>query len=410
MEIVFVGTGVSTAIPVMGHFGSCACRDAIETPHSKNRRNNVSLLISKNKPEHLIQQHTAELLQHMQPKPLNGGSGGVKEQQEAELHAQRRALTIGKAEACDRWNILIDCGKTFRTAYFEQLIQRKVRSIDALLITHEHADAIQGLDDLRDLQSFVEMGQHYICHYYVPTFLSHFTVKTLTRQVDYIVRNSRVMGDAPANPDAFHATLGAVEAKLPAASRIIERRSTALDLWTVPDDCPKQFHVPYLCDGNEGIVMYSVPVEHGAGYMSLGFVFGSGVSFRKPECNGLALVDGGNATHGMCIAYISDVSFVPSKALAFLKNLSKIDILVVDLLLGGGEKHFSHFCLDDVWELVRVLQPRKVYGTGMYCTLEHQLTNASLASQLRLEHASGSCKGVESIELAYDGLTIPVAV
>lgn len=403
MEIVFVGSGVSTAIPVMGHFGNCACRDAIETPHSKNRRNNVSLLISKKKPLHLIERANAEMLQRMQPKPSSGD-------EEADLHAQRRALTLGNANVSDSWNILIDCGKTFRTAYFEQLIQRKVRSIDALLITHEHADAIQGLDDLRDLQSFLEEGQHWVCQYYVPTFLSPFTMKTLTRQVEYIVRNSRVMGEAPSSRSAFHSVQNAVETKLPAASRVIERRSTALDLWTVPDDHPQQFHVPYLCDGNEGIVMYSVPVEHGAGYMSLGFVFGSGVSFRNSKCNNQALENGGNPKRGTCIAYISDVSHVPANALAFLQNLNKIDILVVDLLLGGGEKHFSHFCLDDVWELVRILRPRKVYGTGMYCTLEHTSTNASLTSQLRLEHECGSCLGVESVELAFDGLTIPVVV
>eukprot|EP00455_Lapot_gusevi_P038096 TRINITY_DN42702_c0_g1_i1.p1 TRINITY_DN42702_c0_g1~~TRINITY_DN42702_c0_g1_i1.p1 ORF type:complete len:153 (-),score=6.78 TRINITY_DN42702_c0_g1_i1:83-517(-) len=144
--------------------------------------------------------------------------------------------------------------------------------------------------------------------------------------------------------------------------------------------------------------------------MSLGFVFGSGVSFRNSKCNNQTLENGGNPKRGTCIAYISDVSHVPANALAFLQNLNKIDILVVDLLLGGGEKHFSHFCLDDVWELVRILRPRKVYGTGMYCTLEHNSTNASLASQLRLEHESGSCLGVESVELAFDGLTIPVVV
>lgn len=393
MEIVFVGTGVSTAIPVMGHFGSCACHDAIHTPHSKNRRNNVSLLISKSKTKH--------------EKLLEVASGRQGEPEADPVSVKRRDMTMGDPTiGSDTWNILIDCGKTFRAAYFEQLITRKVRSIDALLLTHEHADAIQGLDDLRDLQSFCEKGLHWVCNYYVPTFLTPFTLKTLDRQVGYIVRNSRTMGDAMGTAEEFLVACSAVESEMPSASRIIERRSTALDLWTVRDDAPQLFHVPNLC-GDAGVVMYSVPVEHGVGYMSLGFVFGSGVRFHKNVWEGQILREGGG-NGGACVAYISDVSHVPGSSLSFLKNLRKIDILVLDLLLGPGEKHFSHFCMDDFWDLVRTLQPRRVYGTGMYCVLEHKDTNASLSSQLQLEHASGHCLGVESVELAYDGLTLPI--
>ena len=65
-------------------------------------------------------------------------------------------------------NVLVDCGKTFRAAvtrFFRKVVlaqvqisfdpaQFGVRSIDAIVLTHEHADATLGLDDIRDLQKY----------------------------------------------------------------------------------------------------------------------------------------------------------------------------------------------------------------------------------------------------------------
>mmetsp|Transcript_32715 Transcript_32715/g.82520 ORF Transcript_32715/g.82520 Transcript_32715/m.82520 type:complete len:89 (-) Transcript_32715:648-914(-) len=45
---------------------------------------------------------------------------------------------------------MVDCGKTMRDAALRHLAGHGVRAIDALLLTHAHADAILGLDDVRD--------------------------------------------------------------------------------------------------------------------------------------------------------------------------------------------------------------------------------------------------------------------
>jgi phosphoribosyl 1,2-cyclic phosphate phosphodiesterase len=62
---------------------------------------------------------------------------------------RRCALLItGKSEGCDEpTQILIDAGCDLR----EQLIDADVAHLDAVLITHDHADHIHGLDDLRAL-------------------------------------------------------------------------------------------------------------------------------------------------------------------------------------------------------------------------------------------------------------------
>lgn len=49
-------------------------------------------------------------------------------------------------------NILVDVGKTFREAVVRWFPRHNVESVDAVLLTHGHADAILGLDDIRGVQ------------------------------------------------------------------------------------------------------------------------------------------------------------------------------------------------------------------------------------------------------------------
>mmetsp|Transcript_20686 Transcript_20686/g.20803 ORF Transcript_20686/g.20803 Transcript_20686/m.20803 type:complete len:248 (+) Transcript_20686:120-863(+) len=51
--------------------------------------------------------------------------------------------------AQDPKNIIIDVGKTFREAIIRWIPRHGIRSVDSVLLTHGHADAIFGLDDIR---------------------------------------------------------------------------------------------------------------------------------------------------------------------------------------------------------------------------------------------------------------------
>jgi phosphoribosyl 1,2-cyclic phosphodiesterase len=102
-RVIFLGTGNSSGIPLV----SClikkdckTCTDAM-TKGSKNKRRNISLLI-ENKTEK------------------------------------------------DTKNIIIDVGKYFYQSAMDWFPIHDISKIDAVLITHEHFDAIGGFDDLRD--------------------------------------------------------------------------------------------------------------------------------------------------------------------------------------------------------------------------------------------------------------------
>ena len=64
--------------------------------------------------------------------------------------------------------VQIDCGKTFRETALTVYRQHGVTALDAVILTHDHADAVGGLDELRSLQRFdpktYEIDQPIQCH------------------------------------------------------------------------------------------------------------------------------------------------------------------------------------------------------------------------------------------------------
>lgn len=66
---------------------------------------------------------------------------------------RRKSTPPGESPRC----VLIDCGKTFREVILNLFPKHGLKEVGALLLTHGHADAILGMDDLRDLQIY-EVG------------------------------------------------------------------------------------------------------------------------------------------------------------------------------------------------------------------------------------------------------------
>eukprot|EP00658_Telonema_sp_P-2_P045881 TRINITY_DN3392_c0_g1_i11.p1 TRINITY_DN3392_c0_g1~~TRINITY_DN3392_c0_g1_i11.p1 ORF type:complete len:285 (+),score=59.49 TRINITY_DN3392_c0_g1_i11:86-940(+) len=107
-RVVFLGTGNSSGTPmlscVVAATRSCnVCEEALRHPRSKNRRNNPSLLLCYER------------------------EGGTK-------------------------YIQIDAGKTFRDSILCWYREFGVPGLDALVLTHEHADAVFGIDEMRLVQ------------------------------------------------------------------------------------------------------------------------------------------------------------------------------------------------------------------------------------------------------------------
>lgn len=391
MKLLFVGSGPSCGTPVIGHVGSgknCVCEEACKHHESPNRRNNVSMLISL----YSSGKSTCPPLSDKANAAACASDGG---------EAPRDGAQQSESKAV---RLLIDCGKTFRAAYFRVMAPRGIRHVDALLITHGHADAMSSVDDFREVhRPWCDEPSRIQCRAApIPLCITRDALKEVKKVVP---------------PDAILPP-GTAHGQVPPSGEHEKGCLVQLQPILLPDDRVEPLSLTCL---PVGYPFFSFPVEHGKGYYSLGFVWGRGTVLKS---SGASRAPDGEA--GSCVVYISDVSEITPNTMAFLQDLFVIDVLVIDLLAEKGTSSPAHTCWDDLWPIFRLLHPRKTYGVGMFCSLEHhhgnrmwredlEVEKTRIRDQLALSEKMADKERhwlqhfldtVESIELAYDGLEL----
>lgn len=88
------------------------------------------------------------------------------------------------------------------------------------------------------------------------------------------------------------------------------------------------------------------------------------------------------------VAYCTDTNEIPPESWS---ELSGLDILILDAL--RHNRHSTHFSLSEAVEVSKQLRPKRTLFTHMCHDLEHQTTNAALPA---------------GMELAYDGMRVPL--
>ncbi|GAA5875828.1 hypothetical protein JCM8547_005325 [Rhodosporidiobolus lusitaniae] len=170
LDLLLLGTGTSSALPLIscltappreeGGDGCWCCRSTLLKPGEKGEDGTTYEEGMKNK-----RRNTSAVLR-------------IKSEKSGER---------------DR-TILIDCGKTFLEAAQEHFPKNGLREIDALILTHAHADAILGLDDLRawTLRGAIQPT--------IPIYLTQETFDDVARAFPYLTTGKAVTGggDIPA--------------------------------------------------------------------------------------------------------------------------------------------------------------------------------------------------------------------
>lgn len=227
-ELVFLGTGTSSCTPLLGCLmiknPTCkVCLSAAVPGASKNRRLNTSALI------------------RYQPSGAKG-----------------MALK----------NVLIDCGKSFYSAAIQFMVRDKMGPLEGVLLTHGHADAMFGLDDLRHFTG------HGSIQTQVDIWADQLTTKVIKEAFPYLVDQDGATGGGFVSNLKFHNI-----------------------------DHENAFIVGEL-------KITPLPVEHGT--------FSDGTPF---PCLGFIMDD--------LIAYVSDVSRFPERSLQMIQNKA---VLILDCL------------------------------------------------------------------------------
>ena len=222
----------------------------------------------------------------------------------------RCSIVLGLPEG----NLLIDTTPELRT----QLLRERIGIVHSLLFTHDHADHLFGLDDVR-------MFFYYLGHP-LPTYCEDFVEARIRQSFDYAFTPAAAHYGGGVPQLAFH--------------RI------------APGE-------PFVLLGQR-----IMPLRLGHGkFRVLGFRFGN-------------------------VAYCTDTNHIPDATRPLLEGL---DVLILDAL--RPRPHATHFSLEQAIAVAQELRPRRTIFTHMSHELEHEATNAALPP---------------GMELAYDGLTVPL--
>ncbi|HUY34056.1 MAG TPA: MBL fold metallo-hydrolase [Pirellulales bacterium] len=230
----------------------------------------------------------------------------------AERHNQR--TRCGLAVGLPRGNLLVDTPTDLRS----QLLREQIGLVHAVLYTHDHADHLFGLDDLRVL-SFYLGGK-------LPLYCEARVEERIRRSFDYAFTK-----------DAESLHEGAVP-----QLRFARITTAPFELL--------------------GVRVVPIRLKHGRSDV-LGFRFGN-------------------------VAYCTDTNGIPDESWPLLEGL---DVLILDAL--RHKSHPTHLSLDEAIAIARRLRPRRTLFTHMSHDLEHAATCAALPA---------------TMELAYDGLKIPL--
>ncbi|HEX7376936.1 MAG TPA: MBL fold metallo-hydrolase [Pirellulales bacterium] len=233
--------------------------------------------------------------------------------QSGDTHNQR--LRCGLAIGLPQGNLLIDTTTDLRT----QLLRERLGLVHAVLYTHEHADHLFGLDDLR-------LFPYYLGHK-LPLYCEDRVERRIRKSFDY----------------AFETDLDAVH---PGAVPEL----SLLRITTAPFDLL-------------GARVTPIRLRHGRSDV-LGFRFGK-------------------------VAYCTDTNGIPDESWPLLEGL---DVLILDAL--RPRPHATHFSLDEAIAVARRVGAKRTLFTHLSHELEHAATSAALPG---------------GMELAYDGLQVPLS-
>lgn len=376
-DIVFVGTGSSSATPNIwctvnkdNMSEPCVCCHQIPF-NPMNKRGNPSIVLRRTPivpiPT-LPSIHAAEETPKEVAKTVTDGEPAKDGAPTQNFVPSVKKRTEIEPKPYGYYNVLVDLGKTFRDAALLHFYKNNISSINSVLLTHEHADAILGLDDLRDVQ--------------VP--------KSKTGLDLY----------------ASEGTMNCVRGMFPYLFPKPNAPKTGLFTAALTGIVIHHFVPFYL----EDLEIIPIPLYHG-GCVCNGFIFShydsdsQFVYFSDFRCRATTPYD--KETLAVPILTQADfdaLTFLvdPEKTLALLKR-KPISTLVMDTL-HRILPHISHSSLPETVALIKSLvnlhqvKPRKVFLVGMSCDMDYDDVKRSLAKDFPDPELT--------VEPAFDGMVL----
>ncbi|KAF9458325.1 beta-lactamase-like protein [Collybia nuda] len=256
--------------------------------------------------------------------------------------------------------VIIDAGKNFQASALEWFPKYGLRRIDALLITHPHADAMNGLDDLRGWTLGNAIQPH------IDVYLSQETFTEVKRSFPYLVTKEYASGggDVPEfkwhfitddEPFEILDTGIRVTPFLVHHGRVFLTNPPSMYLSTPTETVPSTptesaILLPLKQEKSQESEKIKHPQDIIHPYLCFGFKFGYEV------------------------VYISDVSHIPEEKWKIIESRqpdsgAPLPVLVLDCL--GLRVHTSHMGLKESVETARRINASRTYLTGFGHRVSH---------------------------------------
>ncbi|PCH33347.1 hypothetical protein WOLCODRAFT_111660 [Wolfiporia cocos MD-104 SS10] len=252
--------------------------------------------------------------------------------------------------------IVVDVGKSFQPAAVEWFPKYGLRRIDAVLITHGHADAMNGLDDLRG------WTLHGAIQPYIDLYVSMATFKEIQRAFPYLVSKEFASGGGDVPEFKWHIIEDRVPFEIgdtgvqvtPFAVHHGRIFSTAppLDLSITPYSLSPASTNASTPDvpGTPVRLAATIPTEPTK-------------QIHPLLCFGFVIQD--------AVTYISDVSHIPDDVWAMLQSRETVPpVLVLDCL--RLLPHTSHLSVTESIAVARRTNAKRTYLLGFSHELPHE--------------------------------------
>ncbi len=327
MKVTVFGSGTSTGIPTIG----CRCRVCMSTDE-KDRRHRASILVT-----------------------AGNGDDEVSPTETVRSHG-----TIIESVSHTRAQLIVDTGPEFRI----QALRHRLSYLDAVLLTHAHADHVHGLDDVRIFSNTVR-PRHTDGSEWPPlcVYTNSSAIRDIRERFAYVFKQTQQGGGKPR----------------------LELRDAAE--WSKDNPLiieSQHFSTEKSPDAAlENLACVPVPMKHGK-LDVCGWLIGDAPLHRN-----------------RFLAYLTDCSFISDESLALAEGAEQ---LIIDGL--RYRSHETHFSFDQALEAADRIGAKHVWLTHINHDASHEEINRYLA-EAKKRYKSLAADEV-TVEAAYDGLVLTV--
>ncbi len=296
--------------------------------------------------------------------------------------------------------LVIDTGPEFRM----QALKYKIKHLDAVLITHSHADHLNGMDDLRIFSHTASPGKDNRTEHILPLYANGTTLRDIQTRFSYVFAQTQQGGGKPLL-NLFNADEYTKENPVVVRNRCEQPNAHGCNGEGGTSDATgtaetREAHETTKTDATKlELLCFPIPMKHG----NLDVV---GWNIREraqdsdcPQNSTAQTSDECQQIKQNSFTYLTDCSEVPDES---IKLIQGTEHLVIDGL--RETPHITHFSFLQALECASKIRPKHVWLTHICHNNSHEQINAWLSEHKKQFPSLADIP----VHAAYDGLILNI--